>query len=540
MATKTLDTVEIVRNLVAALTPIFLIDAAVLLTATTYRLETFDTFWLRPFKTITIDGKQYQITDFVINESITIKDVTLAAGIPTVMSFPIPAPNFFHGTPVMMNNEHSRNKAAKDKTPFIWLQEVLEETAIDDRRSAFGRTSSPRIFFMDQSKLDDWTSEQHKVNAIEPARQMTELFFANIRADRSMFGEIKNYKSTNRANWGKFLADKGNIKLLVNQNVSGVETFFDFEMTKKACDRRLSGIICTIGVIMSKTDPTTQGGSDGTATANEFGDQSTVTYLWTTIDGSIPAGEEIKKTATGLVDGTYTVVVKDNITDTCTATDSVTLEDPIIVGFGNALRFDGANDKVDHTSDVLIGASQDYTYQFMFRSTNPSGNQIVIRGVSGTTRVFLFLDTDQIRVRNSGTSSFFDTPTFLINIWYHIVISRISGTIRLYIDGVESSTGGLVNSGVADYEGLSDTNFPFVGDLDKIGILVGTGAIQSNVTDLYNGGSASDFKTIMGGANLVYEMDESGSTSVAPDTSGNSNDGTLVNFVFTPSPWIAH
>jgi len=326
MTVKTPDTVDIVRDLVTALTPIFLIDAATLLTTTTYRLDTFDTFWLRPEKVITIDSKQYRITAFVINESITIEDVTSGAGIPTVMSFAIPAPNFFHGTPVMMNNEHTRKKAAPDKTPFIWLQEVLEETQIDDRRSAFGRTSSPRIFFMDESKLADWTSEQHKTNAIEPARQIAELFFANIRADRSMFGEIKNYKSTNRANWGKFLADHGNIKLLINQNVSGVETFFDFQMTKKACDTRISGIVCTIGVVMAKTDPTSPGASDGTATANEFGDQSTVTYQWFD-EFMVPIGQTTK-TATGLTEGTFFVEVTDAITANCVATGEIELEDP--------------------------------------------------------------------------------------------------------------------------------------------------------------------------------------------------------------------
>ncbi len=326
MATKTPDTVDIVRDLVAALTPIFLIDAAALLTSTTYRLDTFNTFWLRPEKVITIDSKQYRITSFVINESITIKDVTIGAGIPTVSSFLIPPPNFFHGTPVMMNNEHSRKKAAQDKTPFIWLQEVLEETAIDDRRSVFGRTSSPRIFFMDESKLTDWTSKQHKTNAIEPARQMTELFFANIRADRSMFGEIKERKDISRANWGRFVTDKGNIALLVNQNVSGVESLFDFQMTKKACDTRISGIICTIGVVIDKTDPTTQGGSDGTATANEFGDQSTVTYEWFD-EFMVPIGQT-DKTAIGLSEGTFFVEVTDAISANCVVTGSTTLEDP--------------------------------------------------------------------------------------------------------------------------------------------------------------------------------------------------------------------
>jgi len=85
-------------------------------------------------------------------------------------------------------------------------------------------------------------------------------------------------------------------------------------------------ITCNIAVTVSVTDETIVGANDGTATANDTGGQGTITYLWTTSDGSIPAGQETNQTATGLSPGTYTVLVTDDITAGCTATDSGTVE----------------------------------------------------------------------------------------------------------------------------------------------------------------------------------------------------------------------
>ena len=84
-----------------------------------------------------------------------------------------------------------------------------------------------------------------------------------------------------------------------------------------------SGAACAILATVSTTPPMVLGGDDGTATANVTGTvNGTLSYLWTTSDGSIPSGEEIKPTASGLIAGTYSVVVTDSIPDSCTASNS--------------------------------------------------------------------------------------------------------------------------------------------------------------------------------------------------------------------------
>ena len=88
-----------------------------------------------------------------------------------------------------------------------------------------------------------------------------------------------------------------------------------------------AGLVCTIGVDMSKTDPTTIGGNDGTATATPTGGQGSISYEW-----DDPANQTTQ-TATGLEDGTYTCIVTDSIISIppCNTIGMIELEDPAAI-----------------------------------------------------------------------------------------------------------------------------------------------------------------------------------------------------------------
>ena len=79
---------------------------------------------------------------------------------------------------------------------------------------------------------------------------------------------------------------------------------------------------CTLTVTTTSTAATTNGGADGTATATAAGGQGSLSYSWNTTPTQTTA------MATGLLAGTYTVTVTDNITSGCTATSTVTISDP--------------------------------------------------------------------------------------------------------------------------------------------------------------------------------------------------------------------
>jgi gliding motility-associated-like protein len=69
---------------------------------------------------------------------------------------------------------------------------------------------------------------------------------------------------------------------------------------------------------MTQTDVTTEGGNDGTATANPQGGTNPYDYLW--------SNSQTTQTATGLIAGTYSVTVTDD--NNCAITDDVLINQP--------------------------------------------------------------------------------------------------------------------------------------------------------------------------------------------------------------------
>jgi len=86
-------------------------------------------------------------------------------------------------------------------------------------------------------------------------------------------------------------------------------------------------VSCTLVIdSISATDETSAGANDGTATVVISGAQGDIAYLWSTVDGNIPSGQEVLQSPAGLSPGTYTVLATDNIAPSCTDSDSVTVE----------------------------------------------------------------------------------------------------------------------------------------------------------------------------------------------------------------------
>lgn len=113
--------------------------------------------------------------------------------------------------------------------------------------------------------------------------------------------------------------------------------------------------------IVSQTDVTCNGDTDGTATVNGTGTGS-ITYSWNTTPVQTSA------TATGLSAGTYIVTVTDG--SGCTATQSITIGEPAAVtGVASSTP---ANCAVsDGTASVVAsGGDGNYTYSWTGGSTN--------------------------------------------------------------------------------------------------------------------------------------------------------------------------
>lgn len=297
------------------------------------------------------------------------------------------------------------------------------------------------------------------------------------------------------------------------------------------CSRIFLNASCTLSVNVTSTPPSTIGASDATATANIMGGQGGISYLW-----DDPAAQTTQ-VATGLTAGTYTVIVTDDIVLGCTAQDSETIIDPAFA-FGNALDSDGVNDKITH-ANLQIATSEDFTLQLWLRPLASSGDILL----SGASNSFMWYSTvTNLATNLDGTTSNFTFGAYSTSVWQHIVVSRISDTIRVYRDGVESTSGGQSNtdSWLLNRLGFYDAGptLAYFGRYDEYAILQGTGATPANVTSLYNAGGGNDFDTVMGSSTLRYKLNETGTDMVAVDENGTF-DGTLVNFPAS-GMWVAH
>ena len=226
-----IDTVKILEDYIATL------DATLTPTGWTVNgdsttIETCNTYWLSKGCYVTIDGQEYKIIDFVQNEYITI------SGTPTEQSFLIPAPKFFHGTYRRVNQELqdiTGPTAWKDKFPMIYLYEIFNETYNVDQTTPIDWTASVRLFFFQETDIEDFSVSDDYSKIIRPMRSLTNEFLKDIVSEKSeQFEPLeRDYQIINWADFGKFDGNKGSVKALINENVSGIELRIDLPVKKE-------------------------------------------------------------------------------------------------------------------------------------------------------------------------------------------------------------------------------------------------------------------------------------------------------------------
>lgn len=298
------------------------------------------------------------------------------------------------------------------------------------------------------------------------------------------------------------------------------------------CSRIFLNASCTLSVNVTSTPPSTIGASDATATANIMGGQGGISYLW-----DDPAAQTAQ-VATGLTAGTYSVIVTDDIVLGCTASDSIIITNPAF-NFANCLDFDGVNDKVSHPS-IQIGVSQNFALSIWLYPSVQSGDILI----SGASNAFLFYNTTtNLVIAMDGSQSNFTFPVFTPNVWQHLFIFRdTDDVLHIMRDGVESTTGGLSNTGsmilnrIGFYE--AGPSLAFFGRVDEYALKLGTAGTLADGVLIYNSGAGGDFDTIIGSSNFYFKLNETGTDTITVDENG-THDATLTNFPAS-GMWIDH
>jgi len=133
--------------------------------------------------------------------------------------------------------------------------------------------------------------------------------------------------------------------------------------------------------------------------------------------------------------------------------------DTTIKKFGTgSMEFDGTGDYLiskDRKPTVGLGASEDFTLEMFFYPTNNSAVVQTLFQLDGTaTRFWLRYYNSSgygvYLIRQIGTASAANivenNAALTLNTWYHIMVSRASGTVYLYIDGTYIDSGSMTDA----------------------------------------------------------------------------------------------
>jgi len=193
-------------------------------------------------------------------------------------------------------------------------------------------------------------------------------------------------------------------------------------------------------------------------------------YLSSTnlVKGSVPAAYQTSSTTTGTqiftpptspstsVTGTQLLLNYTNagIYDATSKNDLETVGNAQISTTqskwgGSSIYLDGTGDYLTTVSkqEIIIGTST-FTAEAWVYLTSSTTNQCIFGGSSANNPFALYINSStQIAVDQYGTSEItFAVPTISLNAWYHVAVVRNSATTRVYLNGTESTTGGVSDS----------------------------------------------------------------------------------------------
>ncbi|MDG1090588.1 MAG: cadherin domain-containing protein, partial [Flavobacteriaceae bacterium] len=273
----------------------------------------------------------------------------------------------------------------------------------------------------------------------------------------------------------------------------------------------------------------------------------------TDIDLSATAVDENLTSGT-VVGGLNTTDVDSGDTFTYTLVDGVGSDDnasfSISGGSGGsyALDFDGSNDHVTTSIDADRNVMPSTTWSGWIKPTGTSGWQVIFGMEDGGWDRMLIVESGSLQLSMGQTGGRWQTGVNVLpNVWQHVVAVYDNGSMRMYFNGTEYSTGndeGNHSSTGMFTIGGNQTHSPhnyFGGLIDEVAVW-DEALSASEISTLYNTGSGLDASSDSGNytssSNLVgyFKMNE-GSGTIITDSSGSGNSGTLTN-MDASSDWV--
>ena len=160
----------------------------------------------------------------------------------------------------------------------------------------------------------------------------------------------------------------------------------------------------------------------------------------------------------------------------------------------SSVAFDGTGDYlvIPTTNAPCQFGSQDFTIEMWIYSTSIANQQMILSNriaVSGTANFDLQIVSSRLRFGTTTTDLLVGTITLSSNTWYHVTVSRVSGTARMFVNGVlDVSTATAFNlsnnsiTHVGTNGTYAPTQYPFIGYIQDLRVTKGAGRYQGAFT----------------------------------------------------------
>jgi len=215
--------------------------------------------------------------------------------------------------------------------------------------------------------------------------------------------------------------------------------------------------------------------------------------------------------------------------------------------FGNALQFDGINDRVAFdVSQIAISIEFGLSVSFWIEIDESQTNQFLIFSSNVNNVGIWFFGTTFFEVR---LNSYSDRNRFSFNFLEHLG-QKLHFVVRLTVsDGVTVHCNDIqltrtISNVVDDTWGVSGIGkfisslLPGKFKMDELAIYENQVLTLEDITYLYNQGNGN-LATDVGNPFIYYRFNSSGSSTVAINEGTYSTDGILENFTSPPEFWVA-
>ncbi len=201
--------------------------------------------------------------------------------------------------------------------------------------------------------------------------------------------------------------------------------------------------------------------------------------------------------------------------------------------FQDCLQFDGIDDYCDMPTAMT---STSFSFSCWF-NTDSTSNKVIVGSSTNTTAFIRINNSTTIDVRYTTVRYAFTVPTISTGSWYHLLVASNGSQTRVYLNGVESTTGALSTSAVGiSFDRISGRGFGdqfYDGLLDDFLFETSYGSPATESTALYNGGAGVDPLTVYAGAEDLFRFNGNGNND-------GSNGGSLTLNNFPASPYTPH